>query len=138
MKIEIVSRSQFRKDFVGTIAQLYACELGLWRSKASIVVHTVPGLLKTTNMRGACMLMDDGTINIGLDSRLDVETMCIVLAHEMVHAKQYALGQLKVRGKSWYWMGRRVKVDYYDTPWELEAFGKERILANKIAKICRV
>jgi hypothetical protein len=52
------------------------------------------------------------------------------LAHEMVHIKQYARGQLGpvIVGKTTRWMGERVdeeRTHYYDLPWEIEAFGRE-------------
>jgi hypothetical protein len=37
--------------------------------------------------------------------------------------------------KSKFWMGQRIKSQYYDSPWEIEAYSKERVLANKIFKI---
>ena len=55
----------------------------------------------------------------------------------MVHVKQYARGQIKeIRGrKTKYWMGKKVRKGYFEQPWEIEAFSKERILANKIFEI---
>jgi hypothetical protein len=57
----------------------------------------------------------------------------------MVHVKQFALGQtqIKYRGKkpTFYWMGKRVQADYWDQPWEQEAWRRERVLASRIYKI---
>lgn len=51
--------------------------------------------------------------------------MLMTLAHEMVHLKQYALGELDENMNVW--KGRRIhsKTDYWDTPWEIEAHGRE-------------
>lgn len=48
------------------------------------------------------------------------------LAHELVHLKDYVSGQLKSQQRGDYWQGKRIskKTDYYDTPWEIEAFGR--------------
>jgi hypothetical protein len=72
-----------------------------------------------------------------IDSSLGFERLLLTLAHEMVHVKQYAKGQVKnnSQGKVRFWMGKSVRKDYYEQPWELEAFSKERILANKVFKI---
>jgi hypothetical protein len=32
-------------------------------------------------------------------------------------------------------MGKKFRGHYYDLPWEVEAFSKERVLANKVFKI---
>lgn len=55
------------------------------------------------------------------------------LAHEMVHIKQYASGQLRdVDGKI-YWNGKiwrksKFEDSYLDAPWEVEAYGREQTL----------
>ena len=58
------------------------------------------------------------------------------LAHEMVHAKQYAIGEL-MDGPNYLrvrWMGKWIKSqdekNYWDRPWEIEAYGKETGLAE--------
>ena len=67
-----------------------------------------------------------------------------ILAHEMVHLKQYATGELRsgvvrairsprgvikmVSGSSWYgeiWEPNSKQHPYFDSPWEVEAFGRE-------------
>ena len=57
----------------------------------------------------------------------------IVLAHEMIHVKQYAKGELKdyLRLNSVKWKGKVYddeKIDYWDHPWEKEAHEKEQVL----------
>lgn len=136
MEIEVVTRSKSRKEFLIAVANLYAKELGLSRSKTNVRIETVTGLLKSTGYRGGCIKIADGFIAISLDSRLNTETVCTVLAHEMVHAKQYAFGQLKLDDVGYRWLGKRWHdTQYYDYPWEIEAFSRERLLANKIAKL---
>ena len=54
------------------------------------------------------------------------------LAHEMVHLKQYAVGELKDDRKNpecTIWQKKSInekKVDYWDLPWEIEAYGREK------------
>lgn len=97
------------------------------------------------NMRvdGECV-DEDGTRNprwftIGLKYQEDVEEMIKILGHEMVHVKQHAKNELqnghavvarggfKIYSK---WMGEiwkpKGKEDaYFDSPWEIEAYGRE-------------
>jgi hypothetical protein len=73
-----------------------------------------------------------------LSSRIDSEKLIEVIAHEMVHIKQFAKGQLKRIGRQTFWMGKRYvrsKVNYYDHPWEHDAWSKEKFLSAKIFKI---
>lgn len=56
------------------------------------------------------------------------------IAHEMVHIKQYACGELDETLTTW--KGKRVDsndMDYYDHPWEIEAQGLEVSLFAKFA-----
>lgn len=135
MEIEVKTRTA-KKGFLAAVANLYVKELGLSRSKTTVRIETVAGLLKTTGFRGGCIQISKDFISISLDSRLDIETVCTVLAHEMIHAKQYALGQLKLDETGYKWLGKMwTDTQYYDYPWEIEAFSRERLLANKIAKL---
>jgi hypothetical protein len=50
------------------------------------------------------------------------KTSLITLAHEMVHLKQFAKGELSDDHNKW--MGKRInsdKIEYDDQPWEQEA-----------------
>lgn len=49
------------------------------------------------------------------------------VAHEMVHAKQYAQSELHHNQKMWRWQGKWYKKEpnYWDSPWEIEATGRE-------------
>lgn len=60
--------------------------------------------------------------------------MMMTLAHEMVHVKQFALGELDENMTVW--KGKRMssKTDYWDTPWEIEAHGREYGLWSRFAK----
>ena len=56
------------------------------------------------------------------------------LAHEMVHVKQMAKGQLKSGSRgSQIWMGRRYpkSTPYLSRPWEIEAFSKQELIMRR-------
>ena len=75
---------------------------------------------------------------MNLDSRLNTYDLVETIAHEMVHIKQKVLGQLRYEGRSTYWLGKKVicsKINYYDQPWEQEAWSKQKLLAVQIFKI---
>jgi len=60
--------------------------------------------------------------------------MMMTLAHECVHAKQYAMGEITENMNTW--KGKRVpaSTDYWDQPWEIEAHGREYGLFARFAK----
>lgn len=79
------------------------------------------------------------TIDIVLARRKRFGLMLRVLAHEMIHAKQFLKRDLTMVKNRDAWKGKiwtaRKKADpYYDSPWEREAFGKELALARYCKK----
>lgn len=73
---------------------------------------------------------------ISVNQDLNKRSMLMALAHEMVHLKQYAKGELKdyVKANKCKWMGEQYnsdELDYWDHPWEIEAYGRERGLYVK-------
>jgi len=74
---------------------------------------------------------------IGIDRVLSKKETLLALAHEMVHLKQYAKGEMKdiwrpVRMVKW--QGEKYlheKMDYWECPWEIEAYGREKGLYFK-------
>lgn len=67
---------------------------------------------------------------IVLNASIGKRAQLITLAHEMVHVKQHAKGELKsmLRVREDKWHGRYIKeneLHYFDKPWEIEAYGRE-------------
>lgn len=87
------------------------------------------------NTYGFCDWNDDNhrardfTITVHPD--LGKRNMLLVLAHEMVHVKQYAKGEMKdyLRARRVKWKGKVYNdknINYWDLPWEIEAHGREK------------
>lgn len=88
-----------------------------------------------------CDWVDDNNLRrefvIGIDRSLNKKETMLALAHEMVHLKQYARGEMKdihhpVRMVKW--QGERYlyeEMDYWECPWEIEAYGREKGLYLK-------
>ena len=94
-------------------------------------------LLSKDGMEGSCIWdeWDDlkktpRDFHIELDSTINLRDILINLAHEMVHVKQWVKGEMyeyanpnEVR-----WMKTKYDMndmDYYDYPWEIDAFGRQ-------------
>lgn len=72
-----------------------------------------------------------------IDSRLSKKETLLALAHEMVHVKQYAKGEMRDLSRPMRmirWQGKRYlheDMDYWELPWEIEAYGREKGLYIK-------
>jgi hypothetical protein len=66
---------------------------------------------------------------ITVDAGLGKRALLIAIAHEMVHVKQYARGELKYLSskKLQRFQGKVYNPEfmYWERPWEIEAFGRE-------------
>ena len=126
------------RAFVESVVSFFVQELKLQKSKYHLEVFTKRGMADGEGCRGTVTKIGPNFLVMFLDSKLDVERLVLTIAHEMVHVKQYARGQIKDitgRKQTRYWMGKKVNKTYFNQPWELEAFSKERVLANKIFQI---
>lgn len=95
---------------------------------------------KKSNEYGFCEWDDDNhrcrEFTITLDKNLSRKQLLLALAHEMVHVKQYAKGELKdyIKVNKSKWKGKiidPIEVDYWEHPWEIEAHGRETGLYYK-------
>lgn len=134
MEIIVNARNSPTKMLIEQSLELYKRELKLVNSQYTLMVFTDRGMSRRDGMRGCVYKLGPRVIGMILDSALDMERLLITIAHEMVHVKQYARGQVKdsKNRKARYWLGKKVKAEYFDQPWEIEAYSKERVLANKI------
>ena len=137
MDIQVMARNSISKGLVENCLQFFRNELKLQNSRYSLIVVPERGMSGRDGIRGSVFKLGPSVIGMSIDTALDTERLIIALAHEMIHVKQYARGQI-THGKnltSKFWMGKKFRGHYYDLPWEVEAFSKERVLANKVFKI---
>ena len=93
---------------------------------------------KDENAHGYCLALDGPRADrprefeLDINSTIKLRNMLETIAHEMVHVKQYARGELYVgdRGNRFCknrWQGKWMsdKINYWDLPWEIEAHGRE-------------
>jgi len=84
-----------------------------------------------------CMWMDGNhkprKFKVVISSSMGRRKTLEILAHEIVHVKQYVTGQLMDynNGQMVRWNGKKMFYDendvdsYYDSPWEIEAYGQQ-------------
>lgn len=140
MEIIVNTKSAAKRELLLAVSNLYVRLLKIERSRFLVTIDLVDGFCKSTGWNGAVTMIEPTHAAIELDSRLKLDQLLITLAHEMVHVKQRAKGQLKnhvtrTGREVTLWLGKEYKMDYYESPWEIEAFSRERLLANKVAQI---
>lgn len=74
-------------------------------------------------------------IRLGVTDKITKRDFIMALAHEMVHLKQYSCNELKDIIARRVTMFKRkpysFDMDYWEMPWEIEAFGMERGLLHR-------
>jgi hypothetical protein len=107
------------------------------KDKLDINIKLIPRLTENEGLAGDCIWEDPSCnrpreFTMRVDCTQSYQAMLETVAHEMVHVKQYARGELKDLSRSnkyCKWHGKEVNyksVHYYDQPWEIEAHGREK------------
>ncbi len=108
------------------------------REKAHIFVifsKAMPGKMKGLTFCLDSAVNNGQVIKVWIDAQLSEKQQRLVLAHEMIHVKQYVKGELKVIDhKSAIWKGRFLRHQYTGSrqrisPWEREAYQTDNLLA---------
>ena len=88
--------------------------------------------VKLANLKGEaygyCLSLDKRTFELEIEKKLNLKTLLTTVAHEMVHVKQFARGELYENSANKHrWQGTWLNKDpeYWDAPWEIEAHGRE-------------
>jgi hypothetical protein len=93
-----------------------------------IFIAIEPGILSAAY----CINNENNNFYIEIAKFKKITTMLRVLAHEMVHVKQYFNKELMEIENNTYWCGKKYeKMSYWDHPWEIEAYGLENSLVAK-------
>jgi hypothetical protein len=90
---------------------------------------------KAKDILGSCIGIDDHILPrhfyIEVEKTQTPKMLLQTLGHELTHAKQFALGELKYPKRNLAvskWKGESITdsdIDYWDMPWEIEAHGRE-------------
>jgi hypothetical protein len=123
--------SKFKADEIKAALSFFAETLMSKRLCNNITVQVCFG----ADLENTAVWEDDNNrpreFKITVNSEAGYRTTLLTLAHEMVHVKQYATGELRdaLRGPTLHrWMNKPYDVkstEYWDHPWEIEAYGRE-------------
>lgn len=145
--IEVIGSCKKKRDMVKDMAMFCSSILMPKMSTLDIKIHLISKLISKEGIAGDCIWEDNTHLprefTIRIDSTQKLKEMLESIAHEMVHVKQYAKGELKdfsYDTSGCKWLGKYIKFDkvnYYDHPWEIEAYGRERGLIVRWAYKCK-
>ena len=117
-------------------------QLGLTRSRRAVLIKVTDEI--EDGMQGATLnieIADCYLVLIKQPKRITKASLLEIgttLAHEMVHVRQLAKGQMKfLPNQARIWMGKRYnkRTHYLDQPWELDAFARQEILIRKAIEL---
>ena len=122
---------------ITTVHQMIADLLPRFRTLDIEVVFRT--FSKKENAVGFCGMTDNNrTFEIEIDSKMGINELVTTICHEMVHVKQYARNEMNdgiVKGRA-RWKTKTIPEDtnYWDLPWEKEAYRMEKKLADDVWK----
>lgn len=136
MYIKLIGGKQYQKDYAESIIRFCANMLMSNRlsQKLEITCYLEKNLMQKSGNTGECSWEDDNIrpkeFEIKVDSSLKLRPLLTTIAHEMVHVKQFAKGEMKdlLSVQKISWQGTKYSnddINYWDRPWEIEAHGRE-------------
>lgn len=135
-------RSKKTQATLKKAAEYYGSLLMNRRTAKTVVLDiVVKPKLDDPDAEGYCQFLERDVgyrlFEIELVKNVPMEELLRNLAHEMVHLKQFATGELNYNVKPAHiskWHGISVNenvVSYWDLPWEIEAHGREKGLLHR-------
>ena len=136
MLLHVKGSNKLNRKLVKTAAWWYAEKLMGKRlmSGLEININLSKTLLSKDGNEGTAIWEDESIrpkeFTIALDSTCNIRNILITLAHEMVHVKQWAKGEMYEYVEQDMVRFNKTKfnladINYWDYPWEIEAFGRQ-------------
>jgi hypothetical protein len=147
--LEGLSKQSRKADCLVEAAEFFA-EALLGKRMAKSITCDIE-VRKKTDFKGECVNEDDTRrsrwFTISLRDE-NINEMIKTLAHEMVHVKQHVRNELgkkhvvlhkdgfviQTEWQGQIWRPKKGEDAYYDSPWEIEAYGREVGLAYRFMK----
>lgn len=142
MEYEVKASSKNAQKWCNALMPSMIKQLGLENSSKAVVVMIDPlfadteGITLDMGIEGLdCYLIALKPYRLsGKTLTMGHKEMALSLAHEMVHVKQMAKGQLKTTSRGTkMWMGKKYpsSTKYLDQPWEVEAFSRQELIMRR-------
>lgn len=133
-EILVVGGTKLQKKLIRESGEYYLTRLAGYQvaSQLTVVVKIRKNLFEEENAKADCIWDDDEhrEFEVRIDSSMTTVAMLRCLAHECVHIWQYVSGKMRDTDSISIikWNGKKIDrrhTDYFDLPWELEAYSRE-------------
>jgi len=134
MFINVEGGTKTQRKHVESMAIFAAYKLmGKLADRIELDIELSPRLYKEDHNIGDVIYEDSNhkprQFTMRVDNTVKMRRILETVAHEMVHAKQFAKGELVelVKSQATRWHGKSIKKipEYWERPWEIEAHGRE-------------
>ena len=133
IKISIEGGTAKQRD-LGEDALRHFVKVLMPRKRSLNIDLQIKNLIKD-DVAGLCEYVGTNEFLIESHHRGTLYDYISYLAHESVHVKQYATGELKTKGFKEFWKGEdHTDTSYRKQPWEVEAWGRQHDLAKDYIK----
>ena len=122
MRIVVNGGTKIQRKLVQEMAYYAVFMLGMKRLRS---LDIEINLKKLDTADGYCLCMDKREFEIEANKKMGLRRLLETIAHEMVHVKQYARGELTETHYAWKGEPVDENTEYWDLPWEIEAHGRE-------------
>ena len=112
-------------------AEFLAKRLRIRKFDCTIAINFKYGFTALCSAHAQVYYINDRRIQIEIDAKISELVYLEILAHEMVHVKQYITKKLaEDKNGDQLWKGKRVlnNVPYHKQPWEVEAMKAQSVL----------
>lgn len=146
MATTIIGGNEQQRKLLEEAVETFTRKLMPNATDLDIEIELIRDLYRKEGVKGDMIVHDDDEevpveYSIRLDSAMHNQALVRALAHEMVHVKQYVLGEMRDAGpKRVIWKGKKHVFDgytYWDSPWEIEAYGRETGLLEHFVRYRR-
>lgn len=146
MEFDVDSKNTKLGQFIQSLMPSMIEQLSLTRSQRAVLVKVTSDTSDLDEgMHGATHnieIADCYLVLIKQPKRITKQSLLelgVTLAHEMVHVRQLALGQLKfLSNQNRIWMGKRYNTNrthYLDQPWEIDAFSRQELVFRRAIEV---
>jgi hypothetical protein len=142
MRITIKNGDEWQREHAKKFARWFETKYLSTIKGLCVRIHILP--FEDGVEIGQCECSDDPPnprkflITVGATDDMSKREFIMALAHEFVHLKQYALNQMRDYDSKKITVFKRKSysfdMEYWEQPWEIEAYGMERGLLHRYAE----
>lgn len=142
ISVEVTGGKKQERELIDSLANFCVKKLMPRKKNLDIEIFIRRNFETKTGLLGGVVdTQDTNTFEMEICHTMSFRKKLLTIAHEMVHVKQFTRGELKhtecMATKSW--KGKNYhESNYWNCPWEIEAYGRELGLFVMWVDECRI